>query len=269
MKLPFRRRWLLFAALLLVGLAVAVRGRGISAPQPPAQAAAAAETPSPLPPPARLRVRVAAVQAEVTALLDPDAAAWAGAKPTRVLLNRTPRLYQTEPPQEHPIPSLEVRAVRVAGLVCFRLQWTDTTHNAPVAPEKRGGLGGDPARLYRRPTGETNVFADAAAVMVPEKWTGPAFPSLLMGDKGTPARLYYWNASGGAEELKASGRGTVEGTGHALAHRARHADGRWTLTLATPETPEGCPLAFAVWDGQLGDRDGLKFFSIWYVLAYE
>jgi hypothetical protein len=28
-------------------------------------------------------------------------------------------------------------------------------------------------------------------------------------------------------------------------------------------------VAFAVWDGQYGDRDGLKFFSVWYVLTSQ
>jgi hypothetical protein len=36
-----------------------------------------------------------------------------------------------------------------------------------------------------------------------------------------------------------------------------------------PNQREGYPVAFAVWDGQYGDRDGLKFFSVWYVLTSQ
>ena len=42
---------------------------------------------------------------------------------------------------------------------------------------------------------------------------------------------------------------------------------RWRLTLELPDQPDGVPVAFALWDGASGDRDGLKFFSIWYVLV--
>jgi len=103
--------------------------------------------------------------------------------------------------------------------------------------------------------------------MVPERWAGPSFPSLLMGDKHAPARIFYWNASRGAEELTASGRATPSPTGKSVPHRARHEAGRWTLTMELPDQPHGDPFAFAVWDGEIGDRDGLKYFSIWYVLS--
>ncbi len=141
------------------------------------------------------------------------------------------------------------------------------TENAPKAPPRKTGEGGRAEQLYKRPTGQTAAFADAAAVMVPQRWTGPSFPSLLMGDSHTPARLFYWNASRGAEELTAAGRATPAPTGKSFAHRARHAGGRWTLAMELPDRPEGWPLAFAIWDGETGDRDGLKYFSIWYVLS--
>jgi DMSO reductase family type II enzyme heme b subunit len=90
-----------------------------------------------------------------------------------------------------------------------------------------------------------------------------------MGDKHHPVRLFYWNATWGAQEMTASGRATPKPVGQAVAHRARHAEGKWSLTLELPEQLDGCPLAFAVWDGEAGDRDGLKWFSIWYALAME
>jgi DMSO reductase family type II enzyme heme b subunit len=87
-----------------------------------------------------------------------------------------------------------------------------------------------------------------------------------MGDAHNPARLYYWNASRGAAVLTASGRATPQPTGEKFTHRARHGAGKWTLTLELPALADGYPVAFAIWDGQFGDRDGLKFFSVWYVL---
>jgi DMSO reductase family type II enzyme heme b subunit len=91
----------------------------------------------------------------------------------------------------------------------------------------------------------------------------------MMGEKDGPVRLFYWNASHGAEQLIGTGRATPKPTGESLPHRAGHADGKWTLTLELPDRPNGCPLAFAVWDGRLGDRDGTKWFSIWYTLTTD
>jgi DMSO reductase family type II enzyme heme b subunit len=157
--------------------------------------------------------------------------------------------------------------LRSGGKLVLRLQWDDATKNAPEPPPARTGKGGEPKLLYKRPTGETATFPDAAAVMVPDSWTGPEFPSLLMGDKHTPACLYYWSASRGAEVLKASGRATPQPVGRSVPHRARHENSKWTVTLELPAQPEGYPIAFAIWDGQFADRDGLKFFSIWYVMS--
>jgi hypothetical protein len=214
-----------------------------------------------------LRIHAIGSEDKGEVLLDPTAVAWARASPTAVLLSRTPRIYQTEPVQERPIPGCTVRALRANSKLYLRLQWDDPTRNAPEAPLARTGEGGDPKQLYKRPTGETSAFPDAVAVMVPVRWNGPAFPSLLMGDTHTPAHLYYWNASRGAVVLSASGRATPQRTGRSVPHRARHAEGQWTLTLELPDLPDGYPVAFAIWDGQFGDRDGLKFFSIWYVLT--
>jgi hypothetical protein len=196
-----------------------------------------------------------------------DGAVWKQAPTTTLLLSRTPRIYQTEPIQERRLPQCEVRAVRAQGRLYLRLQWDDATKNAPTAPPARRGEGGEV--LYKRPTGAPAVFADAAAVMVPDNWTGPEFPSLVMGDQHARAKLYYWNASTGVTVLKSSGRTTPQPTGQTFPHRARHSKTGWLLILELPDLPTGYPLAFALWDGEFADRDGLKFFSIWYVLRWE
>jgi DMSO reductase family type II enzyme heme b subunit len=265
---PKRTRWLL-ASLAGVSVVVAVVWLW---PGPATRGTAPANNPNEparTPPAAGLRIRLTTTKAEAAALHDPAAQAWQQAPGTEVLLNRTPRVYQTESPAERPIPHLEVRGLRAGGKVHLRLLWDDPTKNAPAAPARKQGEGGVAANLYKQPTGETSTFADAAAVMVPDHWTGPGFPSLQMGDKATPVRIFYWNASRGAEELHAAGRTTPAPTGHSFPARAVHGDGRWRLTFELPDLPDGYPVGFAVWDGQAGERDGLKCFSIWYVLVNE
>jgi hypothetical protein len=210
---------------------------------------------------------VAASSADVKTLLDPGAGAWTEVPATKILLNRTPRVYQTEPPFTGKVPALEVRVARAAGKLVARLEWDDATKNVPAAPPRKTGEAGDPDKLYKRPTGETSQFADAAAVMIPKDWTGPGFPSLQMGDAKNPVRILYWSSSRGAEELTASGRTTVKPAERSLTHKADYADKKWRLTLELPTVAEGTPVAFAIWDGASQDRDGLKFFSIWYVLS--
>ncbi|MCG3179788.1 MAG: hypothetical protein BIFFINMI_02132 [Phycisphaerae bacterium] len=222
-----------------------------------------------LPPAANLRIRTAEVSDLPETLLDPAADLWVRATPTDILLNRSPRIYGTEQPAwQRPIPHLTVRAIRSADRLYLLLDWTDATRDAPQPPPAKTGEGGDPARLYHRPTAATATFADAAAVMVPDDWTRPAFPSLMMGDAENSVSLYAWHAAHGAALMSAAGRATPQPvSGFVLAHRAVYADGHWRLTLQLPNQPAGYPLAFAVWDGAGQDRDGLKFFSIWYMLS--
>jgi hypothetical protein len=263
------RRSVLLTATLLGLLVVLVPPPG-RPPGPPARAvAAAAEEGEDRPasePAARLRLRVGKYDGKPAGLQDAAATAWDKAAATRVLLNRTPRIYQTEEPARTRPPLLEVRALRCAGRLVLRLVWDDQIRDAPQAPPRKRGEGGTPARLYKRPTGETSTFPDAAAVMVPRHRLTSGFPSLVMGDRKGPVRLYYWNASRGAEELSATGRATVEGTGKAFPCQARHGGGKWSVTMDLPAAPAGFPVAFAVWDGHTKDRNGLKFFSVWYVL---
>lgn len=219
-------------------------------------------------PPASLVIRVSQYAGKTADALDPASAAWQKATPTRILLNRTPRIYQTEPVAPTAPPSLEVRGLRAESAIVLRLVWDDATMDAPKAPPKKTE-DGDDAKIHKQPTGETSAFADAAAVMVPDEWSGKGFPSLVMGDRNSPARIYYWNASRGAKLLSAVGRATQTPTGKTFEHRAHHADGKWSLTLELPTPPNGSPVAFAIWDGHNSDRDGLKFFSLWYAFKTE
>jgi hypothetical protein len=259
--------WLLPLGLL----AVVLLGRPWAWSSPSADVdapAGAVEQPSPASEPAaHLRIRVSDYKGDEPGLLDGNAAYWERVSTTQVLLKRTPRVFQTEPVRHLPIPRLEVRALRKGDRLFLRLLWDDATENAPRAPLAKTGTAGVPAQIYKRPTAHTRTFADALAVMVPEGPPGASFPSLMMGDQHSPAHLYYWNASRGAEELTATGRTTPSRSGKTFPHRSRHAQGKWTLTMEVPTRPAGTPVAFAVWDGEAGDRDGLKWFSVWYVLV--
>lgn len=220
-----------------------------------------------LTPPVNLQLRAGSSQEPPSRLLDPGHPGWKQTPVCRPLLSRTPRLYVTEPVKPRPVPALEVRALCCSDQLLLRLEWDDATRDAPVSPPAKKGTGGTPDRIYKRSTTDPDAFADAAAVMVPANWNGGRFPSLVMGDTTTPVRLYYWNAARSAEEMAGTGRATPQPVGRSLPHRATHDQGRWTLTLQLAAPPEGSPVAFALWNGHLGDRDGLKVFSIWYVLT--
>lgn len=249
-------------------LAVAWWLRSAPAPEVPSQAAWESPPEVRLPPASRMTIRLGTATGAANPQLDPGAKFWESAIRTRVLLNRSPRIYQTEKPSANPPPKLEVCSGQTESGILVRLDWNDATRNAPEAPKKQAGEAGVPGQLYKRPTGSTSAFADAAAVMVPTVWptSDGQFPSLVMGDARQPVRVYFWNASRGAEQLSAEGRAKVEATGKAVRAQARHTNGRWTVILELPRLPEKCPVAFAIWDGETGDRDGIKFFSLWYVL---
>ncbi len=257
--------------LLLGALGLALLAVGMGGPVAPkaVPAASANETGHAAPavaPAGKLRIRLGQADGGSGDMLDPASKGWEAVPATRVLLNRTPRVYQTEKPAPPQPSAVEVRGVRVGQQVLFRLAWKDATRNAPEAPPRRKDEGDEAARLYKRPTAQTSAFADAAAVMVPESYQGGPFPSLVMGDAHGPVRLYYWNASYGAQQLSASGRAHVEKSSQTFRHQARHDAGQWSLTLEVPAPTTPSPVAFAVWDGENQDRDGRKMFSIWYVL---
>src|SRR5262249_46758788 len=169
MKTRSRRMMgLAVTALLAAVLLFVVRGRfGTRSDTIGLSTLAVADEPSvaavvPLPPAANLRIQVQESNAEAGALLDPSNAFWNQAPPSAILLNRTPRIYQTEPVQNYPIPHCEVRALRSSGKLILRLVWDDKTKNAPQAPPAHHGEGGEPKQIHKRPTGETSAFPDAA-----------------------------------------------------------------------------------------------------------
>lgn len=276
MNLSFRS-WAPLAGAMAVASTIALTagtarpqttGPSASAPAPQ-QPRSNSKPPNPLPAAERMRISAGHSAATALALLDEASPEWAAAAPTPIILARTPRVYPSEPKLDTPPPALEVKVLRAEQRLVVRMSWSDATQDVPQAPPaKTGEGGGEPSRLYHRPTEHTSSFPDAAAVMIPDAWTGPGFPSLMKGDTNDSATFYYWNGSRGGSVLSATGRATIHPIpGATLAYRAGWSDGHWTVVMSMPDQPDGYPVAFAVWDGSQGNRDGLKFFSIWYVLA--
>ncbi|HXQ20756.1 MAG TPA: hypothetical protein VN812_03720 [Candidatus Acidoferrales bacterium] len=216
-------------------------------------------------PATNLTVSAAASQLPAEAWLDPTAAAWSEVESRQVALNRTPPLYDTDPPTSSEIASAEVRMTRASGKLLVRLAWKDPTDDeaviakAPATPPEQ--------RRMKEHSEASNRFFDATAVMFPTNLsTGAVSPSLQMGDPQLPVTIYYWNAARGALLMSAQGRGTTKRSGESFPARGGYRDGMWQVTLELPAVPAGVPLAFAVWNGSQQDRDGRKYFSVWYRL---
>jgi hypothetical protein len=213
-----------------------------------------------------LQLPVTTSQASLERLIAGDAAAWSGAASSPIALQRTPPLYEGDPLDDGFRPEATVTAVRATGALMVRLRWADATRSEPAPPTKLPDAG--EAAIYKTHSRDISGFADAACVMAP-KLTGARelFPSLMMGERGEPVNLYYWNLGRGFERLEAAGRATTARTGEAFPGTARRTEEGWEVIFQLPDIPAHTPLSFALWDGERGQRDGLKFFSLWYEVS--
>jgi DMSO reductase family type II enzyme heme b subunit len=147
--------------------------------------------------------------------------------------------------------SLKVRAQRGAATLALHLEWADRK------PATQRGIG---------------TFADAAAVQWPQQ-AGAAPPYIGMGHRGAPVSLWFWHADGTAELLAAEGFGTltVQPDGGVQA-KGVWKNGVWRVVVSrtAAELPmDSMPVAFAVWNGEGAERDGLKRLSAWQTLRFE
>ncbi len=207
-------------------------------------------------------LRVAPSSAATDALLKGDAANWAPATARKIALNRTPPLYDTDEPTADEISTMDARLLRSGGHLFVQLNWRDNTND--MAKLQGVPNSAPETRFLKVPTEADDRFFDAVAVMVPSQ--GGVNPSLQMGDASHPVQIFYWNAARGAMVMEAQGRGTTRRTGKEFPASGSYRNGSWIVTLQLPDQPSGTPMAFAVWNGSQKDRDGRKYFSVWYDL---
>jgi DMSO reductase family type II enzyme heme b subunit len=158
--------------------------------------------------------------------------------------------------QERPygkLGSLSIRSAHNGKDIAFLLEWADATQNVDFLDGKS---------------------PDGAGILFPLKGDAPL---ATMGSEGQPVNAWFWRADLGeaAENLTASGLGTVETAGDGqIAAGSKWEGGTWRVVLARPlatgaqaehavqlEAGKTIKVAFAVWDGGLGERAGLKSFA--------
>jgi len=194
--------------------------------------------------------------------LDPSAADWKSAAPMTLSLQRTPPLYPTDAPAPLEIPSVEARFIHTAAGNFVRLEWVDKTRDTTVLPKAERTWQGD--HLVTQ-SAATDRFSDACAVMIPAgDITGDMNPSLQMGDPGHPVHIFVWDSTRGAAVMEATGRETTRRTGQSFPARGQYANSKWSVTLQIADLKPGTPFAVAIWNGSQQDRDGRKYFTIWY-----
>lgn len=124
-----------------------------------------------------------------------------------------------------------------------------------------------------------NAPADAT-VPKPEAGTGPEPPGFLSGAMAGNLRSLPRRSS--VEDLNAVGFGSLTAQpaeGQDVAGASGWRDGVWRVVFSrrlTPDDPNDAQIrrdgatvvAFAVWDGARGERDGLKSTSTWLSLAF-
>jgi hypothetical protein len=233
---------------VLAGALVIAAARLLSAAEPPA-------------PPA-LHLSVAATSLSVERLRD-GGAAWAALPEQTIHLNRTPPLYEGDALDDGYRPRAQVSLARSGDHLLVRLSWSDSTESRPAPAERVPDTG--QAAVYKEHSLDIERFADAACVMVP-KTTGEqkTYPALMMGEKNAPVDLYYWHLVKGFQRLEAAGRSTTTRTGETFPGSARYTGKGWEVVFELPALPALTPICLAVWDGDRMQRDGLKYYSLWY-----
>lgn len=194
-------------------------------------------------------------------LLDPEAAAWkkepaevAPLHPTPAALIPSAYVYNAWKGKEFG----KVKEVTVAALhnnddIFFRLQWDDATQNLVESAE-------------------ASVYPDAAAILFPLKGDAPL---MVMGTADQPVCAWYWRADfkGKAQNDVARGLGTTHRTPCDIYAQGRWHNGVWDVVFARRlrvkdsanqiefTVGKTCKVAFAIWDGQNGERNGIKAYS--------
>ena len=156
---------------------------------------------------------------------------------------------------------LTVQAVRTGDRLFVRLAWSDRTANKTIK--------------------DTAAFVDGAAVQFPINGKGKEDTPPFMGDPDNPVNIWNWKANGRTENLVAHGFGSATRVpSEDLKSAAVRTNNGWAVVLARSlrvKPDEGVtllgkgaiPVAFAVWDGENQERDGLKAVTLeWWQLQF-
>lgn len=154
---------------------------------------------------------------------------------------------------------LTAQAVRAGDRLFVKLAWADRTANTAIK--------------------DTAQFVDGAAVQFPVN--GKAATTPFMGDAKNAVNVWHWQADGRTENLVAHGFGTATRVPfEGLASVAVRTESGWEVVLTRPlrvKPDEGVslqgrgsiPVAFAAWDGDNQERDGLKAVTLeWWQLRF-
>lgn len=163
------------------------------------------------------------------------------------------------------VDRVRVKSLHNGKEIAFLLEWEDRTKNAEVQG--------------------TDTFRDAAALQFPTK--ADEAPSLPMGEAGQVVNIWQWKADWegngrgvSVENLAAARFGTITTQGSQnVKGRGIWRNGKWRVGFSRAMVgredearfvPGGMlPIAFAIWDGGPGERDGDKSVSTWSFLKIE
>jgi DMSO reductase family type II enzyme heme b subunit len=211
---------------------------------------------------------IPAVDLEV--LLDPGSKPWQGVRSEAVKLIGTPLGLQPTPAimvawatkKIGAIERVDVSALHDGQTLAFRLEWPDPNDNQTVP--------------------DTTAFVDAAAVLLP---VVPLSPMATMGAPGIAVNGWYWRADANdrGRQIVAEGIGTSETVDDSLVRgRGAWKGGRWQVvitralqvqaprTVAQLKPGQKTGFGVAVWEGEHGERAGLKAYSVdWLELQLE
>jgi DMSO reductase family type II enzyme heme b subunit len=193
-----------------------------------------------------------------SSLADPENAGWRDAQEYRLDLMLAPPVHQSinlRHDANAPPRPVFLRAASDGENMYLRMRWSDATENG---------------------TSGRTEFADAAAVQF--ALDAGASTSFMMGAANGPVNIWYWKASeAGAQNLAAGGFGSTTSLETAgLSSSSVYRDnGEWVIVFSRPIQARGdhqvalangsANMAFALWEGDNKQRDGLKHVTMGWV----
>lgn len=194
---------------------------------------------------------------------DPDDIIWVRIPAYRTLLSTAPPVHRSTALRFDPKEGVNLyfQVARTSERLYVRLRWQDATQNHNTS---------------------VDAFSDGAAI----QWAlNGADTSYMMGSgPQKPVNIWYWRADRGeVENLAAGGFGSTTHlpeqpvTGKAVYHAQRNArDNEWHVVMSRLLVSQGkyqanlqkgaLPVAFALWQGEEGQRDGNKRVSHGWIL---